>query len=186
MYYYFKGALVYFWLVLLLFQEATYSDLVISRVLCVLETSTFFKSIELIDHSSCSHSFDELPYFYYEESVTVAHSFKITVFFRTGVVARDIIVTSCNTSLVSGMYILKDVIWRNQFQPFIFFLLYAYMKHIIILLSKGQYFFCNTYGSYPLWQVVSGLFKQIWKVLCLYEESNCSHTFWRCLFIPQN
>ena len=87
-YYYFKGALVYFWLVLLLFQEATYSDLVISRVLCVLETSTFFKSIELIDHSSCSHSFDELPYFYYEESVTVAHSFKITVFFRTGVVAR--------------------------------------------------------------------------------------------------
>lgn len=108
MYYYFKGALVYFWLVLLLFQEATYSDLVISRVLCVLETSTFFKSIELIDHSSCSHSFDELPYFYYEESVTVAHSFKITVFFRTGVVARRSHSYNYDTSLVTGIYIVKD------------------------------------------------------------------------------
>ena len=66
-----------------LYQEAT-SDLVFSRVLCFFEISTAiipaFKDIELIHHSSCSHTFYKWPFFYYAKAVAATHSFKFTVF----------------------------------------------------------------------------------------------------------
>ena len=57
----------------LLFQETICSDLVISRVLCLFETSNwshlFFKGIELIHNSSRNHPFNEWPIFYIKEQL---------------------------------------------------------------------------------------------------------------------
>ena len=75
----------YIWVVPSLFQEATCTDLVFSRVLCFFEISTriipVFKDIELIRHSSCSHPIGEWLFFYYKRAVAATHSFKFSVFF---------------------------------------------------------------------------------------------------------
>ena len=67
-----------------LFQEATWSDLVFSRVLCFFGKSTstlpFFKSIKLICDTCWSHPFDEWPFSYYKGALAVTHSFSFTVF----------------------------------------------------------------------------------------------------------
>ena len=73
-YSYFKGALAAIHLSrTILFQEATCNDLIFSRVLYLFQTSTckysFFKYTELIHHSSCSHSFEERPFFYDEKAM---------------------------------------------------------------------------------------------------------------------
>ena len=56
-----------------LFQEATYSNLMFSRVLFLFQTSTckyrFCKYNEIIGHSNCSHSFEQRPVFYYKRAV---------------------------------------------------------------------------------------------------------------------
>ena len=109
-----------FWVVPSLFQEATCSDLVFSRVLCFFETSTcsdpFFKGIELIRNSSCSHPFHERPFFYYKKANAATHIFKFTEFLQD----RN---CSMKIFIVLGfkyIYWKKYVIWWHQFQSFIF------------------------------------------------------------------
>ena len=60
----------YLWLVLSLFQEATWSNLVFSRVLCFFAVIPFFfKGIELIHNSSCSCPFGGWLFFCYEREI---------------------------------------------------------------------------------------------------------------------
>ena len=71
----------------------------------------FFKGTELICKSSYSCSFDELSFFYYKRVITAAHSFKLIVLLYQ----EDIINT--NTSLISGMHILKKVCYMTTSFP---------------------------------------------------------------------
>ena len=74
-----------------LIQEAICSDLVFSRVLCFFETIIpVFKNIELIRHSSCSHRFNEWPFFYYKRAVAATHSFKFTGFLQNRSCSKDL------------------------------------------------------------------------------------------------
>ena len=79
-------------MVLLLYQEATCSNLVFSRVLCFFETRTcshpFFKGLELIHISSCSHPFNEWPLLYYKGAIKATHFSNLLCFCRPGIVAR--------------------------------------------------------------------------------------------------
>ena len=45
-----------------------------------LQSSPFFRGIELIRNFSCSHPFNELPFFCYKRAIAAVHSFKFTVF----------------------------------------------------------------------------------------------------------
>ena len=91
----------------ILFQEATYSDLMFSRVLCLFQTSTckyrFCKYNELIGHSNCSHLFKQRPVFYYKRAVAT----HFIQFWCRSLYLENIIVINCNISLVSGINILK-------------------------------------------------------------------------------
>ena len=51
----------------------------------------FFIGIELIHKSSCSHLFDELPFFYYKRVIAATHSFKFTVFLRNRNFSKEIL-----------------------------------------------------------------------------------------------
>ena len=69
----------YIWVTPSLFNEATCSNLVFSRVPCFFEISNsrhpFLKDIVLIHDSSCSHRFIEWPFFYYKRAIVATHSF---------------------------------------------------------------------------------------------------------------
>ena len=72
----------------------------------------FFIGIDLIYKSSCSHPFDELPFFYYKRVIAATHFLKFTVFARQELQQGDTNNYS-NTSLVSGMHILKKVCYMT-------------------------------------------------------------------------
>ena len=105
----------YMWLVPSLFQEATYNDLVFSRVLCFFETSTcshpFFQrywvnsqfqlqpsirwmALFLLQKSNCSHSFFQIYCVFADKN-------------------WDIINNNFDTSLASGIHILKEVCYMT-------------------------------------------------------------------------
>ena len=73
-----------------LFQEATFSDLVFSRVLC-FGVIPFFIDIELTHKSSCSHPLDELPFFYYKRVIAATDSPKFTVFLQNRNCRKEIL-----------------------------------------------------------------------------------------------
>ena len=81
------------WVAPSFFQEASCSDLVwycvsFKQALAVIP---FFIGIELIHKSSCSHLFDELPFFYYKRVIAATHSFKFTVFLRNRNFSKEIL-----------------------------------------------------------------------------------------------
>ena len=85
--FYLKGALAAINLsCTIIFQEAICSDLVFSTVLCFFKQAfaiiPFLVGVELIHKSSCSHPFDELPFFYYKRVIAATHFLKFTVFAR--------------------------------------------------------------------------------------------------------
>ena len=86
-----------------------------------LEVIPIFKGIELIRKSSCSHPFNELPFFYYERGIAATHSFKFTVFAEQELREGYIININYDTSLVSGMHILKKVCYMTRSFPAIHF-----------------------------------------------------------------
>ena len=47
----------------------------------------FFIGIELIRQSSCSHRFDELPFFHYKRLIVATHSLSVLCFCKTGILA---------------------------------------------------------------------------------------------------
>ena len=58
-----------------------------------LQSSPFFIGIELIHKSSCSHPFDELPFFYYKRVIAATQSFKFTVFLQSRNCSKEILTT---------------------------------------------------------------------------------------------
>ena len=109
-----------FWVVPSLFQEATCSDLVFSRVLCFFETSTcsdpFFKGIELIRNSSCSHPFHERPFFCYKKANAATHIFKFTEFLQDRNCSMKIFIRPW-----FQVYILKEICYLMTSIPVIHF-----------------------------------------------------------------
>ena len=51
---------------------------------------SFFKGIELIRKSSCSHPLDELPFFYCKRVMAATHSFKLTAFSQSKNCSKEI------------------------------------------------------------------------------------------------
>ena len=49
------------------------------------------------------------------------------------------------------------------------------------IMSRALCLFHNTCCSRPLKQVVCGLFRNIWKVLCLFEETKCLYLRLSCI-----
>ena len=120
---------------------------------------SFFKYTELIRHSSCSHPFDQWPFFYYKRAVAGMHSFKFTVFSdQEELQQEDIIVINYNTSLVSGKYILKDsMIFDNINSSHPFFLLLSLFQGALeaIHYPKGTVFISQYLLQSPI--ITSGL-----------------------------
>ena len=84
----------------------------------------FSKGIELIRQSSFSHPFDELHFFYHKRLNAATHLFKLVCFCRAGVVASRYLNTNYDTSLISGMHILKEVCYMMTSFPAIHVLPY--------------------------------------------------------------
>ena len=81
----------------------------------------FFIVIELIQKFSCSHPFDELPFFYYIRVIAATHSFKFTVFLQNRNCSIEILILIMIPPwLQAFLYWKKFVIWRYHFQPAIF------------------------------------------------------------------
>ena len=81
----------------------------------------FFIGIELIHQSSCSHPFDELPFFYCKRVITATHSFKFTVFLQNKNCSKEILtIIIIAPWFQEYVYWKKFVIWRHHFQPSIF------------------------------------------------------------------
>ena len=80
----------------------------------------FFIGIKLIHKPIYSHPFDELPFFYYKKVIAATYSFKFTVLAEQELQQED---TNNNydTSLVSGMHILKEVCYMTTSFPAIHF-----------------------------------------------------------------
>ena len=74
----------------------------------------FLKDIEFICNPSCSHPFDEWPFFNYKRAIAATHSFKFTVLLQQKELQQGDIVTNVDTSLVSGMCILKEVCYLTE------------------------------------------------------------------------
>ena len=93
----------------------------IFKVLCLLVVIPFFIGIELIHKLSCSHPFDELPFFYYKKVITATHSFKFTVFLQNKNCSKEIlIIIIISPWFQACIYWKKFVIWWHHFQPSIF------------------------------------------------------------------
>ena len=85
-YFYFKGTLTAIHLsgttIILgghLQWSSTFKVLVLSQALALIP---IFKGIELIRKSSCSHPFNELPFFYWKRAIAATRSFKFIVFLQ--------------------------------------------------------------------------------------------------------
>ena len=143
----------YIWVVPSLFQVIC-SELVFSRD-CVsfkqaLAVIPFFKVIELIRKSSCSHPFDELLFSIIR--VTAAtHSFKFTVFAEQELEPGDTINTYHDTFLVSSMLTLEEVCYITTS----FSAIHVFYDSVIISLEhakrsicQGQCLFQNTYCNH--------------------------------------
>ena len=86
-----------------------------------LTVISFFIVIELIQKSSCSHSFDELPFFYYKRVIAATHSFKFTVLLQYRNCSIEILILIMIPPWFQAfLYLKKSVIWRHHFQPAIF------------------------------------------------------------------
>ena len=77
----------------------------------------FFQGIELIRNSSCSYLFDEWPFFITKEQLQPRIFSNLLCFWRTGIAAKKIINTNYDTSLFSGMHILKEMWKRSSSYP---------------------------------------------------------------------
>ena len=80
----------------------------------------FFIGIELIHKSSCSHPFDELPFFYYKRVIAATHSFKFTVFsqdrnFSKGILTIILIPPWFQVCIIEKRLLYADIIYRHPF-----------------------------------------------------------------------
>ena len=77
-----------------LFQEPTCSDVVFLKVIVSLKQALvvipFFKGIELICDSSCSHLMNGPFFFYHKRVIATTHSFKFSVFLQNSNCSKEI------------------------------------------------------------------------------------------------
>ena len=73
----------------------------------------FFIGIELIHKSSCSHSFDELTFFYYKRVICSHSFFQVYCVFGKQEFQQGDTNNNSNISLVSGMHVLKKVCYMT-------------------------------------------------------------------------
>ena len=86
-----------------------------------LAVNSFFICTELIHKSSCSHPFDELPFFYYKRVIAATHSFKFTMFLKSSHFSKGILtIILIPPWFQACIYWKKFVILRHQLQPSIF------------------------------------------------------------------
>ena len=82
---------------------------------------SFFIVIELIQKSSCSNAFDELPFFYYKKVIAVIHSFKFAVFLQNKNCSIEILILIMIPPWFQAfLYWKKSAIWWHHFQPAVF------------------------------------------------------------------
>ena len=161
-----------------LFQEATCSDLVFSRVLCFFEKARaiipVFKSSKLICHSNCSHAFNEWPLFYYKRAATATHSFKFTVFFWN---RRSCSKEISYLSTVILPWLQACINWKiagyltTSIAAIRFF--YLSLFHGTIWndpICQGHCVYFTTLQT----SIIVCWFEKIWRVLCLFEENHCN------------
>ena len=117
-YFYFKGTLAAIHLsgtTIILGNHLQWSSIFKGTLFLLNKHIPIFKGIELIRKFSCSHPFNELFFFYYERAIAATHSFKYTVFTEQELYQEDITNTNYDTSLVSGMHILKEVCYMTTY-----------------------------------------------------------------------
>ena len=117
-YFYFKGTLAAIHLsgtTIILGNHLQWSSIFKGTLFLLNKHIPIFKGIELIRKFSCSHPFNELFFFYYERAIAATHSFKFTVFTEQELYQEDIVNTNYDTSLVSGMHILKEVCYMTTY-----------------------------------------------------------------------
>ena len=161
---YFKGALAVIHLNDTVIISGRYLQW--SRLLCFLETST------------CSHFFFQnwfaIPLqplirwyspFCYKRVIAATHSFKFPVLLQSRNVSRWCH-NDFDTSLISGLYILKEVCYMmTSFPSFHFFWVIISWEHLKwSITSRTLCLFHNACCSHPIKQAVCGLF----------EENHCS------------
>ena len=106
----------------------------------------FFIGIELIHKSSCSHPFDELPFFYYKRVIAATHSFKFTVFLQNRNFSKGILtIILIPPWFQACIYWKMFVIWRHHLQPSIFFIIVSLFHGSIISPLLFNYFLGRLY-----------------------------------------
>ena len=160
------------------------------RLLCLFEISTcshpFFQTNWLICRTSCSHPFLERPFILLHKLAVVAmYSFKLTLFFRQEIAAMRYYSLQLNYQL---WYLLGC---RHVFIRIILCYLITSFTSIhffmVLLLFHGntlRNLFCQ--GLCVYFKTLKHYIKQTVLTLRTFEESNCSPTFLRCLFILQD
>ena len=122
---------------------------------------SFFIGIELIYKSSCSHPFDDLPFFYYKRVIAVTHSFKFTVFLQNRNCSKEmltiIIIPPC---FLTSKYWKKFVSWRHHFQPSIFSIIVSLLygstwrnPHVKETVFISQLFLQPSFTTSGLWLI---------------------------------
>ena len=139
-------------MVLSLFQEATCSHLLFSKVLSFFEISIcnclYFQRRVNSPPVTAIHS----TFFCYQGAVVATISNLLYFFWTGGVVERDIIVINYDTYLVSGMYKLKDSLVFDDIDSshHLFYgtviISREYLKRSVT--SMALYLFRNTYCNH--------------------------------------
>ena len=140
-----------------------------------LLSSLFFKGIELIRNSSCSHSFDEWLFFYYKRTIAATHSFKFTVFLQNRNCSKEISYSLIMLTPWFRACILKEVCYLTASIVAIHF----FCSSVIISREHLKRSICqeNRVLQHLLqsFSITSGLWliRENWKG-CLFEKNHCN------------
>ena len=107
----------------------------------------FLISIELIHKSSCSHPFDELPFFYFKRVIAATHSFNFTVFLQNRNFSKGIL-----TIILIPPWFQACTCWKNIYShPFFLWQCHYFATGLeAIQMARKLSLFHNTFGNYPL------------------------------------
>ena len=151
--------------VILYFQRYCVS---FKQALAVIPT---FKGIESICKSSCSHPFNELPFFYYKRAIAVTHSFKFTVFLQNRDCSKEIL-----TIIITRPWFQACIHWKKfvSFPAIHFFYdsVIISREHLKKSTCQGNCVYFTTIFAtihYNKQSVVD--LRKSWKV-CLFQENH--------------
>ena len=109
------------------------------------------------------------PFFLYKRTIAATHSFRFTVFAEQELKQGDIIVTNYNTSLVSEVYILKEVCYLTTLRAAIHF----FCSSVIISREHLKRSICHGQRVFFTIHVATIQYNK------RLEESHCSPAFLR-------